>query len=75
MDIEDVIRMSSYYVAKRYELEGRGSINPGNYADFVVITDDYKARATFVDGRKVWDSERDVQPFNPEFIKANKIEA
>ena len=38
-------------------------------ADFVVISDDYKAIATYSEGRIIYDREKDVIESNTEFIK------
>ena len=73
MDLEEVVRMSSYNAARKYGLEGRGSIKVGNYADFVVISDDYQALNTFVEGNEVWNSASDTRPFNPKFFETHKL--
>lgn len=70
MDLEEVIRMSSFNVAKKYNLDGRGSIALDNFADFVVIDDEYEVLATFVEGRKVFDKETTNIEINPEFLKS-----
>lgn len=73
MPLEEVVRMSSYNQSVKYELEGRGSISIGNYADFVVISDDYEATNTFVEGREVWNSETMERPFNPQFYEVHPL--
>ncbi len=70
MDLEEVIKMSSLVPAKKYKLEGRGSIALDNFADFVVIDDEYEVLATFVEGRKVFDKETTNIEINPEFLKS-----
>ncbi len=73
MKLEDVIKMSSLVPAKKYKLEGRGSIALDNFADFVVIDDEYEVLATFVEGRKVFDKATTNIEINPEFLK-NKLD-
>lgn len=70
MDLEEVIKMSSLVPAKKYKLEGRGSIALDNFADFVVIDDEYEVLATFVEGRKVFDKETTNIEINPKFLKS-----
>jgi len=70
MNLEEVIRMSSFNVAKKYNLDGRGSIALDNFADFVVIDDEYEVLATFVEGRKVFDKATTNIEINPEFLKS-----
>ncbi|MDO5122727.1 MAG: amidohydrolase family protein [Erysipelotrichaceae bacterium] len=73
MDLCEVVRMSSLNPALHYGLEGRGSIARGNFADFVVIDDDYNVLNTFVDGKEVWNAEKDTRPFNPEFYDRHPL--
>ncbi|MDO4193072.1 MAG: amidohydrolase family protein [Erysipelotrichaceae bacterium] len=73
MDLSEVVRMSSLNPALHYGLEGRGSIAKGNFADFVVIDDDYNVLNTFVDGKEVWNAEKDTRPFNPEFYDRHPL--
>lgn len=70
MKLEDVIKMSSLVPAKKYNLKDRGSIAIKNFADFVVIDDEYEVVATFVEGRKVFDKETTKININPEFLKS-----
>ena len=72
--LEDAIRMTSLNPAIKYSLEKRGSIALGNHADFVVISDDYQALNTFVEGREVWNSERDTRPYNRKFLEEHLLE-
>ncbi len=70
MKLEDLIKMSSFVPAKKYNLKDRGSIAIKNFADFVVIDDEYEVVATFVEGRKVFDKETTKININPEFLKS-----
>jgi len=54
--IEDALRMAALFPARKYGLgDKKGSLKIGKDADFVVISDDYKALETYVEGRKVFD--------------------
>ena len=65
--IEDALRMSSLNTANWYGLgDKKGSIKLGKDADFVVIDPNYNAVATFVEGKKVYDSAKPII-FNPKF--------
>ena len=70
MNLEEVIKLSSFNVAKKYDLKQRGSIALNNFADFVVIDDDYDVLATFVEGRKVFDKKTTKIDINPDFLKS-----
>lgn len=65
--LEEVIKLSSLNAAKFYGFDDRkGSIAVGKDADFVVISDDYKALSTYVEGENVYNRKRDGEPvFNP----------
>lgn len=70
MPLETVSQMASLNPAKKYGLADRkGSLEAGKDADFIVITDDYKTLAAYVQGRKVYDRETDIDLFNPDFLK------
>ncbi len=68
MKLEDVIKMSSLIPAKKYNLEGRGVIGLDKFADFVVLDDEYNVKATFVEGRKVFELGVTEVKINPEFM-------
>lgn len=71
--IETVLRMSSLNACKKYGFDKtKGSIKLGKDADFVVISDDYKAIATYANGRKIYDRTKDNLIFNPEFYDSMK---
>lgn len=69
MSMETVWPMFSLNPCRKYGLaEAKGSLKAGKDADFAVISDDYRAVATYAMGRKVYDaSEGSV--FNPDFLK------
>ncbi len=73
MPIETVLKMSSLTASKKYGFDKtKGSIKIGKDADFVVINDEYKAVATYANGRKVYDRAADGDIFNPEFLSEMK---
>ena len=65
--LEEVIKLSSLNAANYYGFGDRkGSIAIGKDADFVVISDDYKALSTYVEGENIYNRHRDGEPiFNP----------
>lgn len=66
MPLEEVIRLSSLNAAKYYGFDKtKGSIKLGKDGDVVVISDDYKALATYVLGEKVFDRTTDKIVYNP----------
>lgn len=73
MPLTEVVKMSSLNPANKYQLTDRGEIALTNYADFVVIDDDYQAIATYCEGRKVYDRQQSKLEYNPEFL-ASKID-
>lgn len=66
--IETVIRMASLNPARKYGFTDTGELAPGKRADIAVISDDYRAVATYCGGKKVFDSKTDLDLFNPEFV-------
>lgn len=71
----EVIKMSSLNPARKYGFgDMRGSIAIGKLADFVVIDDDFNCMYTYVEGRKVYDYEVDVDLFNKEFYEQIKLD-
>ncbi len=66
--IEKALLMACYNPAKKYGFEEtKGTIEAGKDADFVVISDEYKALATYSCGKKVYDREEEGTIFNPDF--------
>jgi N-acetylglucosamine-6-phosphate deacetylase len=71
LEMEDALRMASLVPARKYAFgDKKGSLKIGKDADFVVISDDYKALETYVEGRKVFDraSEGD-KIFNQQMLR------
>jgi len=68
LPLEEVLKLSSLNAAQYYGCaDTTGSIKVGKYADVVVISDDYKAQATYVHGRKVFDRRTETPVFNPSY--------
>ena len=65
--LEEVIKLSSLNAATFYGFDDRkGSIAIGKDADLVIISDDYIALSTYVEGENVYNRQRDGEPiFNP----------
>ena len=75
LPIEEVCRMSSYTVAVKYGFEKeRGSIEPGKYADLVIISDSYEAVQTYSEGRRVYDNRTDKDLFNQQLVSELRID-
>ena len=66
MPILEVLKLSSLNACKYYGYgDTTGSIKIGKDADVVVISDDYKALVTYVEGKKVFDRSIEDAKFNP----------
>jgi len=73
--METIVKMASLNPSIVYGFDKeKGSITVGKDADFVVISDDYKALYTYCNGRKVYDYQIDTDVFNPNFIKQAKLD-
>lgn len=74
LPLEKAILLSSLNAANFYGFgEEKGSIKIGKDADFVVIDDHYNALATYVEGKKVFDSATEKDFFNPAFLKEHLV--
>ena len=66
MPILEVLKLSSLNACIFYGYgDTKGSIKIGKDADVVVISDDYKALVTYVEGKKVFDRSIEDAKFNP----------
>ena len=75
MPLEQVILLSSLNPAKKYGFGAtKGELAIGKDADLVAIDDNFDVVATFSEGRQVFDREVDGNLFNPEYIKAYKLD-
>ena len=74
MPMETVCRLSSYNPCKKYGLiDKKGSILEGKDADLVVISDDYQILNTYVEGKMVYDKEKEGVIFNQEFVDKFRV--
>ena len=74
MPLEEVSRFFAENPNRKYGfIDRKGSLEPGKDADFVVISDDYQALVTYVNGRIVYDRNVDGTIFNDDFIKTYRI--
>ena len=72
--METVVEMASLNPCIAYGLDqNKGSLKKGKDADFVVISDDYKALYTYCNGRKVYDYQVDTDVFNPKYLEEVKV--
>ena len=72
--LETCLMMACLNPAKKYGFADRkGSIAVGKDADFVVISDDYKAQATYSEGRKVYDRDVDGVIINDRFFEEFRV--
>ena len=73
--METIVQMASLNPSIVYGFDKeKGSLKVGKDADFVIITDDYKALYTYSEGRKVYDFETDGDVFNPKFVELAKVD-
>ena len=69
------MKFFAYNPIRKYgDISKKGSIKIGKDADFVAITDDYKAIHTYSEGRKVYDWEVDTDLFNHSFVDEYKVD-
>lgn len=71
IEIEDALRMAALVPARKYGIgDQKGSLKIGKDADFVVISDDYKALETYVEGRRVFERATEGDKiFNQQMLK------
>lgn len=73
LPIFEVCRMASLNPARKYGVGAKkGSLAPGKDADFFVIDAKYKVKATYLEGRQIYDAKKDTQLFNPDFFNEAK---
>ena len=72
--METVLKMACLNPCKKYGFADRkGTLAVSKDADFAVITDDYKAQATYSGGRKVYDRDVDGVIINDRFFEENRV--
>lgn len=74
IEMEDVLKMSSLVPARKYGIaDKKGSLQIGKDADFVVISNEFQALETYVEGRKVFDRATEGDKiFNQQMLKTLK---
>ena len=71
--LETVVKMCSLNPAKVYNLEGKGELKVGNYADFVVIDDAYNVLHTYSLGKEIYHHLIDTHITNDKFIEEHRM--
>ena len=71
--LETVVKMCSLNPAKVYNLEGKGELKVGNYADFVVIDDAYNVLHTYSLGKEIYHHLIDTHLTNDKFIEEHRM--
>jgi len=70
MPLPVVSQMASLNPARKYGCgDTKGSLASGKDADFFVIGHDYRVKATYLQGKKIFDHKTDTHLFNPDFFK------
>lgn len=69
IDLLDALHMACRVPCLKYGYNDKGSLETGNYADYVVIDDDFNVYETYVEGRKVYDSTIDKMVLNPKVLE------
>ncbi|MDO4940731.1 MAG: N-acetylglucosamine-6-phosphate deacetylase [Erysipelotrichaceae bacterium] len=69
IDLLDALHMACRVPCLKYGFNDKGSLEVGNYADYVVIDDDFNVYETYVEGRKVYDSNIDKMVLNPSVLE------
>ena len=70
LPLTEIVKMSSRNPAQVYGAPQKGRLAAGMDADFIIIDEDYQVLKTFSEGRCVYDAEKDMDLFNPDFLKA-----
>ena len=72
--MEECCKFFCYNPIRKYsDPNKKGSLKPGKDADFVVISDDYQAIATYSEGRKIYDRETSKHIYKKSFVEEKKI--
>ena len=72
--MEECCKFFSYNPIRKYaDPNKKGSLKVGKDADMVVISDDYKAIATYSEGRIIFDSKVDKPIYKKSFVDEKKI--
>jgi len=72
--MEECCKFFSYNPIRKYsDPNKKGSLKVGKDADFVVISDDYNAIATYSEGRIIFDSKADKVIYKQSFLDEKKV--
>ena len=73
MPITTVCQMASLNPSRKYGVaDHKGSLSRGKDADFIIISDDYKVKLTYLKGEVIYDASLKENLFNPNFfVEAN----
>lgn len=72
--MEECCKFFCYNPIRKYsDPNKKGSLKPGKDADFVVISDDYQAIATYSEGRIIFDRENSQPVYKKTFVEEKKI--
>ena len=72
--MEECCKFFCYNPIRKYsDPNKKGSLKPGKDADFVVISDDYQAIATYSEGRKIFDRQTSEPIYKRSFVEEKKI--
>lgn len=72
--MEECCKFFCYNPIRKYSNPNKkGSLKPGKDADFVVISDDYQAIATYSEGRKIFDRSNYEPIYKKSFVEEKKI--
>ncbi len=69
LPLTEIVKMSSRNPAQVYGAPQKGRLAACMDADFIIIDEDYQVLKTFSEGRCVYDAEKDIDLFNPDFLK------
>lgn len=72
--LEEVIKMSSYNPARKYGFaDKKGSLALNKDADFVIITDEFEVKETWVEGQKLYDALTDTPQYNDDYLNEFRL--
>lgn len=72
--MEECCKFFCYNPIRKYsDPNKKGSLKPGKDADFVVISDDYQAIATYSEGRIIFDRDNSEPVYKKSFVEEKKI--
>lgn len=73
ISLEEAWKFTSYNACIHYEIENRGKLAVGYFADFIVLNDELEVEQTYSEGQLIFDKRKDCLNFNEAFINVNKL--